>query len=414
MWAIDQNLGEMYTVDELLDYYPIALQIHRFACPTCGRRVTPVKAILRKKHFKHKDGSPDCPYYYGGDSYGGNTVPKPSFGGVVSRNSREIFEFVGFEPFFLQDTKFSSKEELDEIEVKYHPDKYKGNFFLWVKPIEELRLSNFDLDILISSFITFSKYGRTIVFVINPAIGQDQVGTADLIIKRLVTGSGIAFEIPPLSTLSLDMVKVWILDSEGICMCPGRISLDSLIIRTAFSYNTLKKIMRDLEPFFRREPVKITDPKHTFRSEDLTLFIKCKHCGKEHRIYLVCNMNLDIIVYFRGGSNTFDFIKHLRKFKCHICQNIFLEFKHLEKEWAKEYGEKQLEKKQKELKSVLESSKEDSLVSNTFESIRVKILLGQHIGKNGTVIEQEGENLNIKLDDSNIIIQVSRDIVLYF
>ena len=364
-WAIDQNLGEIYTVDELLDYYPIALQIHRFACPTCGRRVTPVKAIMKEKHFKHKDGSPDCPYYYGGGnggSYGGISVPKPSFGGVISRDSGEIFEFVGFESFFLSDTKFYYHEELDEIEVKYHPEKHHGNFFLWIKPLEELRLRGFDHAKLINSIITFSKYGRTIVFVINPTISLDRDAVEGPIIRSLVNGSSVVFEIPPLSSLSLELIKVWILDSEGKLICPGRVSLDSLITRTAFSYKKLLKIMGNLESFFSIEPVQVTDPKHTFRSENLPLKISCKNCHYEHDVYVVCTVDFDIDIYiFRNKKNTFIYFRQLRKFQCRMCNKYFYTFEDIEKEWVKVYGEKQLEKKQKKLRKILDIANRENL-----------------------------------------------------
>ncbi len=184
-YAVDQDLDECITVDELLEYLPIVSKYHRFTCPKCDKWVTPVKAELRKKHFKHLIGSPNCPDY---------------FGGVIH----------------------------DE-----------GN----------------------------------------------------------------------ISSINVSSVN------------------------------------RNLKPIFMKDSVKIHDPKHTFRSEDLTLNVKCSNCYCDHLIYVICNVNLDISVYLLRGIKTFTYYHHLGKFRCDTCKKYFYKFEDIEKEWAKEYGKKKVEKK---------------------------------------------------------------------
>lgn len=409
-YAIDQNLGEWVTVNELMEYFPVALKYHRFACPKCNKRVTPVKAVLRVKHFKHLDGSPNCPDYFGGGIYIGG-IPNPDVGGFALRNSNEIFEFVGFEKFYIEDCVFSEDDKLSAIDEKYYPNLHRNKYFLWIKPIDELEHKNFDINELLHSIILFSEYGYTVLFVLNPNLTPYGIGLENPIIEDLVNKIGVVFEMPLFTSVS-HLVKVWILDSEGEVKCPGKITFDYLIKKTKFSYKILKTIMEDLEGFYREDTFEYSQPKYTYTGEDLMLEVKCE-CGQTHTIYIVCNVECEVKPYLMRGPRTFTYIRHMFKFRCDRCESTFYTLEKMKESWAEKYIIEQKKNQQSELREILDEPLVEDTSDMPIQDKKIKIRLGEHMGEIGICITKEGEDLQIQLVESNEIIKIKEKFVIF-
>ncbi len=377
-YTIDINISEWVTVDELMEYFPIALKYHRFTCPKCNKRVTPVKAVQRVKHFKHLDGSPNCPDYFGGGiSIGG--IPNPNVSGFIHRSSNEIFEFVGFEKFFIEDCVFSEAGEILTIDEKYHPNLKRNKYFLWLKPIDELERKNFDINELIRSIIVFSEHGYPILFVLNPNLTPYGIGVENPIIEDLVNKIGVVFEMPLFTSVS-NLIKVWILDSEGDVICPGKIAFDYLIKKTKFSYKILKTIMEELKGFFREETFEYSQPRYTYTGDDLMFEVNCT-CGQAHTIYVVCNVDYEVKPYFMRGPRTFTYIRHMYKFRCDTCNSTFYTLEEMKEAWAEKYITKQKEKQQSELREILDEPLVKDATDMSIQDKKIKIRLGEHIGE---------------------------------
>ncbi len=410
-YAIDLNLGEWVTVDELLEYFPIALKYHKFTCPKCGKRVSPVKAVIRKMHFKHLDGSPNCPDYFGGGIYDAGGISSVNVSGLARRNPNEIFEFVGFEKFYIDDYHFSEDLEINTIDEKYHPDLKRNKYYLWLKLLDELESKNFDINELVHSIVLFSEIGYPVLFVLNPNLTPYGMGAENPIINTLVNGVGVVFEMPLFTSVSR-LIKIWILDSAGEVICPGKIAFDYLIKKTKFSYKVLKTIMKDLCGFFKEDSFEYSQPRYTYTNEDLMLEVKCS-CGQTHLIYAVCNVNYEVKLYFMKGPKTFTYVSHMYKFKCDRCGRDFYTFEELKEAWTEKYIIKQKEKQKSELQEILDEPLVEDTTDISILDRMVKIRLGEYMGEIGTVIMKEDGDIQVRLDESKEIIEIKEKFVIY-
>lgn len=409
-YAIDLNLDEWVTVEELLEYYPIALKYHRFACPKCDKRVTPVKAVLRKKHFKHLDGSPNCPDYFGGGIYDGGVTSGVNVSRFPHHSSNEIFEFVGFERFYIENCDFSEDGKIKTIDEKYYPDLTRNRYYLWLKPLDELESINFDINELIRSIILFSEIGNPVLFVLNPILTPYGTGPKNPLLDTLVNRIGVVFEIPLFTSVS-HIIRVWILDSAGEVVCPGKTSFDYLIKKTKFSYKALKTIIKDLGDFVKEETFEYSQPRYTYTGEDLILEIKCS-CGQTHVIYVVCNVDYEVKPYLMKGPRTFSYVRHMYKFKCDNCERDFYTFEEMKEAWADKYIGKQKEKQQFELQEILDEGVVEDTEDISIKDRKVKIRLGEYVGEIGTAIMKENEDIQVRLDKSNEIIEINEKFVI--
>lgn len=410
-YAFNLSIGEIVNVDDMVTYFPHTLRVHRYICPNCKKNVNPYVSEQISNHFKHKDESPDCEFYFGGEN-NTNTI-KSIFYYLNFNDLKKIFRFIGFEPFSLNNTKFSKFEEIIKIPRKYYPDLYYGEYLLWVKSIYDFKIGNIDPKKLIKCISRFSKYFRPIFFISNPNFEMLGDNLPHPIIKTLnETYKSVIFEADEKCSLSIDKVKIWLMDSLGRLKCPGRASIYNLVKKTRFSYNSLRELMDTEKSFFVVEPKEYSDPEHTFRDELLELKITCGNCSRDHILPIVINFNDKLVVYKTQKNRTFSYLKNLFKFRCNFCKNYFFTFEQMQEAWVNAQVTKKKESIQIELRNILKEKLHDDILENNQQRQKVLIIQGDYIGKIGLIHNIEGKLLKVRLVDSNETINLSEDFIL--
>lgn len=388
----------------MVKYHRYTVRIHRYFCPVCNKRVIPCISDLISNYFKHADESPECAFYFGGGDYSPNHFQKIFFPETV-----DVFKFIGFERFILEDSILSTKLDLQDIPNFYHPDLFCGEYLLWVKEIDELRDPDVSLSLFSDSILAFSKDFQPVIFLINNKYNPEDLSPEPLI-KKIIDGSkGVIFEVPEESSMSIRKVKIWIVDEDNNVICPGFSSIEDLIRDTRFSYRNLKRLMKEFKGFFEEEEILYTDPKHTYKPDLIELRVDC-NCGLTHILPIVMNLNDQIEIYWRHRNCTFRKLP-LGKIQCLGCKSIFFNQSDSEKMWAKYQVDKKI-KNRDILRNLLFEGLENTCEEDIKVNRKVRILTGPNIGKFGRIIDKKGNLVDVNVIDSDDVCTILKENII--
>jgi len=408
-FAYNLNLGEIVSVDDMIDYYHIAYRYHKYICPKCKKPVIPCYSEEITSYFKHKDESPSCELYLGGLE--SSERSRSSIYSTYFPDASQIFKYLGFEKFNVELLN-STTDSM--IPLEYLPDLNYRNFAIWLKtPFEINKIVN--KAEMVKYMILISRNFDPAFFLINPNFNSKKTDNSIFnLINYLINGTkGLLFEIPNNLSLTMRKIRVWIINSNGNTKCIGKISLEILIKKTKFSYNRLIKTLNDEPAELEFENDQYEDPEHTFREEMIELRVECKQCYHMHTLNIVMNYNDEIMVYQTRRNDTFYERKHLGKFECRFCGNYFFTYKEMRELWAEEFAKKRNQNSLQEIKDSLNSFKSEKKEKEDLRNKKVRILHGQHIGKIGVIKNQYPYRVKIKILSGNEeIISISKELVL--